>query len=1025
MTITVSTTAPGSAALDALAAAVRAAKRGNALAPVAVVVPTNTAGVMARRALGRRGGAAAVDVLTLFRVAELLGAPSLHAEGRKPVSTPIVDLAVKQVLADKPGLYAGVQHHPSTIVALRDLYRELRAAGPGALTALARTSRGSEPARVAADVARLLARAWYDEGDLLRRATDRARAELPPRLARIVVHQPQRLRPLEHQLLDALGEHGDVELVIGLTGDDAADRPVLVLAEGLAGHPVAPPPGWRGPADQPVGKIDVVSTTDADDEVRLGVRAVLDAARRGTPFDRIAVLFPSDRPYARLVEHQLAVADIPWNGRPGTTVAERMVPRVLTELLELDRRGLRRSALMTLLGDVPARRADGRRVPTARWERIGRAAGIVGDGDWVTHLPRYAADRRAEQRPGAESDALAAEELLAFVAELRAALGMPDATRTWAEWVAWSTVRLDAWFGARQLEVLEGAERAAWEQTTRVLDRLHHLDALGGPVTRAEFRATFVAELEVAPARLGKVGDGVHVSTLAGAAGIDVDVAVVLGAADGLVPPAPSVDPLVGDAEREVAGLESTDERVAAVHRQFLAAVAASPVSYVTVPRGDLRATAVRHESRWMTELADRAAGSVHRRDVDSHADGLLRTEFPVTTAEHRLRELWTRIRAGEDLRDLDVVATDDALGRALTLRDARAGDSFSEFDGDLSSRAPFRLTQAISPSRLEAWAGCPHAYFVEFVLGVRPVDEPAAIESLSPLDRGSAIHAAIDRLQRAVIDGSIEPPGPQGWGPVHRAALLDAAVEVADELHDTGRTGRTAFWVNQRAELLATLGRWLTFDASAWGGRTIVLSEAVFGDDERVALALPDGREVAFRGAIDRVDVLADGSLVVTDHKTGKPGDLDKLTAEDPTLGGSRFQLPVYAAAAMVLAGRPGAGVQAEYTFFRPDFSKVALRFDDEVWARVAADLERVVEGIEAGIFPARPEPPVYRLWVPCECCEPDGLGTAGPWADWDRKRHDPALARWFGDPPTDGRDDGGGGPNGSAGERTGSPDA
>ena len=199
--IHVTTTASGPAALDALAAAVRAMQGGDPLRPVAIVVPTNTAGVMARRALGRRGGFAAIDVLTPYRLAELLGAPALHAEGRRPVSTPVVDLAVRRVVHANPGLYAGVQHHQSTIVALRDLYRELRRAGAGSITALARTDRGSEPARVAAEVARLLRSGWYDEGDLLARAVERAAADLPARLRRVVVHVPQRLRPLEAELL--------------------------------------------------------------------------------------------------------------------------------------------------------------------------------------------------------------------------------------------------------------------------------------------------------------------------------------------------------------------------------------------------------------------------------------------------------------------------------------------------------------------------------------------------------------------------------------------------------------------------------------------------------------------------------------------------------------------------------------------------------------------------------------------------------------------------------------------------------
>ena len=39
--------------------------------------------------------------------------------------------------------------------------------------------------------------------------------------------------------------------------------------------------------------------------------------------------------------------------------------------------------------------------------------------------------------------------------------------------------------------------------------------------------------------------------------------------------------------------------------------------------------------------------------------------------------------------------------------------------------------------------------------------------------------------------------------------------------------------------------------------------------------------------------------------------------------------------------------------------------------------------------------------MFVPCWYCEPDGLGTATRWAEWERKRHDPALARWLAEDP------------------------
>ena len=58
----------------------------------------------------------------------------------------------------------------------------------------------------------------------------------------------------------------------------------------------------------------IVTTSDADDEVRAAVRALIDAVRRGTPLDRIAIVYGSRDPYARLVHEQLDAAGIAHNG---------------------------------------------------------------------------------------------------------------------------------------------------------------------------------------------------------------------------------------------------------------------------------------------------------------------------------------------------------------------------------------------------------------------------------------------------------------------------------------------------------------------------------------------------------------------------------------------------------------------------------------------------------------------------------------------------------------------------------------
>src|SRR5690606_11677868 len=116
-----------------LHARVAAAKAGDPLRPVTEVVPTNYVGVSARRLLAggtlgplaRRGsGVAGLTMLTVYRLAELLGAPRLAGQGRRPVSTRVVAAAVRRVLREQPGMFAAVREHPATEEALVQACRE-------------------------------------------------------------------------------------------------------------------------------------------------------------------------------------------------------------------------------------------------------------------------------------------------------------------------------------------------------------------------------------------------------------------------------------------------------------------------------------------------------------------------------------------------------------------------------------------------------------------------------------------------------------------------------------------------------------------------------------------------------------------------------------------------------------------------------------------------------------------------------------------------------------------------------------
>lgn len=998
MPIRVLPTPVGPAAIDVLRREIAEAKGGDALRPVTVVVPTNTAGVMTRRALGRRGGIAAVDMVTLYRLAERLGSPALLGAGRSPVSTPVVDLAIRRVLRDVDGPLAAVAAHPSTVVTLREIHRELRLAGPEALAALARHSRrGRDAATVVERTARSLRAAWYDEADLLVHAAGAARQGPPPQLERTILFLPQQACALDLELLRALGAGGDVRAVLGITGDDGADAEVVRL--GAALDPTFAPPTPTSQQFDPL--LTIVTTTDADDEVRLATRTVLDAARsRGTPFERIAVLWPAERPYARLVEHHFDSAGIPWNGRPGTRRAERVVPRLVVDLLGLDRRGLRRRDVFALLADLPVRGSDGAVLPVATWERISRDAGVAREADWAVRLEAWA--RREDDR-GSERGA-DARSLATFVADLRATLGPPEARRSWREWADWCAEQIDRWIGRRTLDRLAEPEAVAWEHTERVLDRLRHLDRISEPVTRADFRATFAAEFDVAPGRQGRVGDGVSVGALTGAAGLDVDEVVIVGCVEGLLPAPPDPDPLLAEADRLAAGLTHAATLADRQLRQLRSMLATARRVSLTAPRGDLRATTHHELSRWIRPLT----ASHPVVDVASHAAALSATEFPVSPSEHRLRGLAAHVRAGGAL-DASVPGGDDAvLQRALRLRAGRDADRLTVYDGDLSGAGVPPLDEPVSPTQLEAWVACPHAYFVRHVLGVRRVEEPGEEVRITAIDRGSALHEALDRFHRAVLDGTLPQPDAAGWTAAHLDALAATFDEVSAEVEGAGRAGRPASWAIERAAMRADLLEWMRHDSEHVASRRsrVLSSEQRFGEDGSIAVTLAGGRRLALVGSIDRVDVGADGQLYVVDHKTGSTRNYRGLNGDAPTLGGTRLQLPAYAAAAAAIAGRLDASVHAEYAFFEKGrHERIGYTFTPAVWARVAGELAVVVAGIESGLYPNRPERPGWVPFISCHACDPDGLGTAERWAEWERKRHDPRLAAWFGDEePADG---------------------
>jgi ATP-dependent helicase/nuclease subunit B len=1045
------TTPYGRPALDALRDAVAAAKVGDILAPVTVVVPSNHVGVTARRLLasgalgpvsGTGTGVAGVTFLTPYRLAELLGAPLLAADGRRPVSTPVVAAALRRALATDAGMFAAVAQHPATETALVTVYAELSDLSDAALDALAAAGRRARDVVGIVRRARVsLAGSWYDEAQLADAAVaavDSGGAVVAG-LGSVVVHLPQDLLRRQARVLAAVAGERPTTIIAGLTGYEDADAGVRRALERL-GCPLLPPapapttPTGRGTAATiPVGpsRTSIITTSDADDEVRAAVQAVVDAARAGTPLERIAVLHPTPRPYGRSLHEQLGAAGIATNGTAVRPLGASLLGRTLLDLLALPDHGFRRADVVGLLARSTTRGADGRRAPTAAWERMSRQAGVVrGRDEWDRLIGRFAdelaaraaaveaegddphdelgTDRRRDRVDHLHRRTQQARDLRAVVLDLiDAATSAAHGPRPWAEHAV-SVRRLSFRLlgGERARASWPPDERRAADKVDAALDRLADLDAVDDPPSLAVFRRTLEIELEADLGRVGRFGNGVLVAPLSFAVGLDLDLVVLLGMAEGSLPATLHDDSLLPDHERERVGgeLPLRRERVGRDHRRVLAALASAGQHLLSSPRGDLRASNERVASRWLIDVVEALSGQRPAADGLLAVDGEWIHHVPsfahaVTHAELPATEQHYRLRAGLDAIDDPVVA---AGAGAIRARRSRA---FTRFDGNLAgATVPSPTDEIVSSTRLESWADCPHAYLVRHLLGVEPVEDPEQQLAITPLDRGSLVHEVLERFIRAVLERPAGRPAPDApWSSDDHALMARIAADVCDAFEAQGHTGRPVFWRRDRAQILELMDRFLRKDdiVRRSDSRRPIAAELRFGHHDTahgpVELPLPDGRVVRFRGAADRVDAADDGTLHVIDYKTGSDRTYQGLGRDNPDERGTRLQLAIYGLAARLATGRPDAPVEAHYWFVseRGRFRRIGYPVDDEVVDRVRASVATIVDGIRRGIFPARPKDS-GGMYISCHYCDPDGLGVADLRRDWERKRDDPTMAAY-----------------------------
>jgi ATP-dependent helicase/nuclease subunit B len=324
--------------------------------------------------------------------------------------------------------------------------------------------------------------------------------------------------------------------------------------------------------------------------------------------------------------------------------------------------------------------------------------------------------------------------------------------------------------------------------------------------------------------------------------------------------------------------------------------------------------------------------------------------------------------------------------GRALL------GPVLTPHHGVITPRRAFdpRVNESliVSTTQLQTLGTCPHKYLLKYILRIRKPDDPdtSAEQWLSALERGSLLHRVFEKTLRAFDTDKTE---------IETPAFEERAMRQLDhELNDIRELlpppGEAIFAVE--AESLRDDVRAFIALVREDGPRWIDVERKFGRDGMDPVLVQIAGSAINLYGAIDRIDRLDDGSLVIIDYKTGsriryggKSGEYD---------GGRRLQHVLYAAVAERIYG--GAVSRAEFQFpsrksenHRAIYRQPAIRNG----LRLVNDLLGL---LESGHFYPTNDPDDCKFCDYAAVCRVrvDDYGkVTAPLAEWSREGADPAL--------------------------------
>jgi ATP-dependent helicase/DNAse subunit B len=481
------------------------------------------------------------------------------------------------------------------------------------------------------------------------------------------------------------------------------------------------------------------------------------------------------------------------------------------------------------------------------------------------------------------------------------------------------------------------------------------------------------------------------------------DIVFVPGLAEKLFPRKVTEDPVLLDAERrlvETAELRTQHDRVTAERLALrLALGAASRRVYLSYPRIDVQQSRPRVPSFYGLEALRAAEGELPGFDelgtrAESGSSGRLGWPAPehasdaIDEAEYDLALLGPLLDADPETTSGTahyLLDSNPHLARALRSRSRKWLRRWTSYDGlvdvdppALEALAQHQLTaRSFSPTALQNFAACPYRFFLQAVHRLQPREEPAALEVIDPLTRGSLFHK-IQYEVLTLLRGAGELPI------THRN--IERAIETANDVlrrvasryEDDLFPAIPKVWEDGINAIGADLREWLRRHADAGDGWVPHKFELSFGladrdrEDEDPS-SVPDPipiieNHLKLRGSIDLVERHSSGKLRATDHKTGKARAKDGVVIG----GGQHLQPVLYALACEKLLDAAVESGRLYYCTSDGNYEERVVMLDEFARGYAGIMTETVGRALEEGFLPAAP---AHDACVWC-----DYLAVCGP---------------------------------------------